>query len=168
MSPSPEVALVAVSEAILEQLLILAVEDASPDEVTPPLGTGPGWNAERIAWFRAYHRGAAAGLDGPAQEKTWAVLYGGKVAGSIRLKRVLADTGAKEVDTGIWLGRSFRSRGIGSAALAVVLVSARTAGVARVSAHTTERNLAAQHLLAAAGAHLQHEGDCTVRAGVDL
>ncbi|MBT2533803.1 GNAT family N-acetyltransferase [Arthrobacter sp. ISL-48] len=169
MSPSPDVALVDVNEAILEQLLVLAVEDASPDEVTPPLGTGPGWDAERTAWFYAYHR-AAVGLDGPAQEKSWAVLCDGKVAGSIRLKRTASPDNAGEAsaETGIWLGRHHRGRGVGTAALRLVLEEARGAGMERVVASTMAGNLGARGILASVGAVLMFEGDGTVRAGVDL
>ena len=80
------VALADVDESVLEKLLAVALVQASADEVTPPLGSTPSWNPERIAWFRAYHRAAAAGLDGPAREKTWAVVAGGTVMGSVRLK----------------------------------------------------------------------------------
>ena len=164
MSPSPEIALADVTEAVLDQLLALAVQYASPDEVTPPLGTGPGWNTERIAWFRSYHREAAAGLDGPAQEKSWAVLCDGVPAGSVRLKR----TGDATAETGIWVGRGYRGRGVGTAALGLVLVEARRAGLGQVEAHTTAGNVGAQRLLTAAGAVLTYDDSGTVTAGVVL
>ena len=91
MSPSaepvPAVALLDVSEALLEQLLELALRDADADEVTPPLGTTPGWNTDRISWFREFHRASAAGLDGPAGQKSWAISCDGQLAGSVRLRR---------------------------------------------------------------------------------
>ena len=59
--PVPAVALLDVSEDVLEQLLELALRDADADEVTPPLGTTAGWNTDRISWFREFHRAAAAG-----------------------------------------------------------------------------------------------------------
>ena len=164
MSPSPEVALADVPEAVLEQLLVLAVQDASPDEVSPPLGTGPGWNAERIAWFRSYHRAAAAGLDGPAQEKSWAVLCDGVPAGSVRLKRA----GDATAETGIWVGRGYRGRGVGTAALGLVLVVARRAGLERLVASTAAANLGAQHVLASVDAILAHDDGGTVTAVVEL
>lgn len=170
MSPSPDVSLVDVDETVLEQLLELAKRDASPDEVAPPLG-GPGWNLERTAWFFSYHRAAAHGLDGDAGEKTWGILAGGGLAGSIRLRRIgnegTRDTAAV-ADTGIWLGRSFRSRGIGTAALRLVLDEARRAGIARVTARTLAGNHGAQRLLASAGAALAPDGDGTVSAVVVL
>ncbi|WP_321164506.1 GNAT family N-acetyltransferase [Arthrobacter sp. Soil763] len=123
-------ALTEVTALVLEQLLALAVHDADPDDVTPPLGSAAGWNPERIAWFRAYHR-AACGLDGPAREKTWAVTAGGAVAGSVRLRRVPDLSGPGHgvaVETGIWLGRQFRGRGIGVPALLLVKAEAAALG----------------------------------------
>jgi ribosomal-protein-alanine N-acetyltransferase len=197
MSPSPEVSLVDVDDAVMDQLLDLAKRDASPDEVAPPLG-GPGWNLERTAWFFSHHRAAAHGLDGEAGEKTWAILADGRLAGSVRLRRVESgspepdsvepgspesdsvEPGSPESDsvepgsanvaeTGIWLGRSFRSKGIGSAALRLVLAEARRAGVTEVTARTLAGNLGAQRLLTAAGAALTpDDDDGTVRAVVVL
>jgi RimJ/RimL family protein N-acetyltransferase len=167
MSPSPDVSLVDVDETVLEQLLELAKRDASPDEVAPPLG-GPGWNLERTAWFFSYHRAAAHGLNGLAREKSWGILADGGLAGSIRLKRVDAGNGLSAAETGIWLGRSFRSRGIGTAALRLVLHEARNAGIAEVTARTLTGNLDAQRVLASAGAVLTPDDDGTVSAVVVL
>ena len=164
MSRSPDVRLADVDEPMLERLLAIAMDDASPDDVTPPLGDGPGWNVERTDWFRAYHRSAAAGLDGPAREKSWAILRDGSPAGSIRLKRAAEGT----AETGIWLGRSYRGRGIGSAALDLVLAEARRAGLHQVAARTTAGNIGAQRLLAAAGARLTHDDGGAVSAAVVL
>ena len=164
MSRSPEVRLADVDEPMMQQLLALAMDDASPDEVTPPLGHGTGWNTERIDWFRACHRAASAGLDGPAGEKSWAVLCDGSPAGSVRLKRTAEGT----AETGIWLGRSFRCRGVGSSALDLVLVEARNAGLRQVIARTTAGNIGAQRLLAAAGAQLTHDDGGAVGAAVVL
>ncbi|OAE01677.1 GNAT family N-acetyltransferase [Arthrobacter sp. OY3WO11] len=172
MSPSPEVSLVDVDEAVLDRLLALAKRDASPDEVAPPLG-GPGWNPERTAWFFGYHRAAAYGLDGLAGEKTWGILADGSLAGSIRLRRTTSCTAepgpaGAVADTGIWLGRSFRSRGVGAAALRLVLEEARRAGLSRITARTLAGNVGAQRILASAGAVLTHDDDGTVRAVVEL
>ncbi|MDQ0923652.1 ribosomal-protein-alanine N-acetyltransferase [Pseudarthrobacter sp. W1I19] len=167
MPRSLDVSLADVDETVLEQLLELAKRDASPDEVAPPLG-GPGWNLERTAWFFSYHRAAAQGLDGEAGEKTWVILAGGSPAGSIRLKRVATGNGRKSAETGIWLGRSFRSRGIGSAALRLVLAEARRAGLAEVTARTLAGNIGAQRLLTAAGAVLTYDDAGTVHAVVVL
>ena len=172
MPPSPEVSLVDVDEAVLDALLALAKRDASPDEVAPPLG-GPGWNPERTAWFFDYHRAAAYGLDGLAGEKTWGIIADGSLAGSIRLRRTTSGTtesgpAGLVADTGIWLGRSFRSRGIGAAALRLVLDEARKAGLCRVTARTLAGNVGAQRILASAGAVLTHDDAGTVRAVVEL
>ncbi|MGN7200535.1 GNAT family N-acetyltransferase [Arthrobacter sp. SAFR-044] len=167
MSRLPEVSLVDVDEEVMDQLLDLAKRDASPDEVAPPLG-GPGWNLERTAWFYGYHRAAAEGLEGAAGEKSWGILADGALAGSIRLKRVGSGDGRESAETGIWLGRSFRSQGIGGGALDLVLAEARRAGLTRVTARTLSGNLSAQRLLAAAGAALTHDDDGTVLAVVDL
>jgi len=164
MSRSPDVCLADVDDPMLERLLALAIRDASPDEVTPPLGTGTGWTTERIDWFRAYHRSAAAGLDGPAAEKSWAIVCDGRTAGSVRLKRAAEGT----AETGIWLGRGFRGHGVGAAALALVLAEAQRAGLGQVVAHTTAGNMGAQRLLAAAGAHLTHGDGGAVSAAVVL
>lgn len=165
MNPSADVALVDVDDAVADQLLALAKRDASPDEVAPPLG-GPGWNRERTAWFYGYHHAAAAGLDGPAAEKSWAVFCGGDIAGSVRLKR--NDKDVQSAETGIWLGRSFRSRGIGAAALHLVLGEARRAGLRRVTGRTLAGNRSALRLLTKAGAALADDGEGTVLAVVDL
>ena len=155
MSPSAEpspadVRLVDVDEPVLEQLLTVAIQDADPDEVTPPLGSASGWNSERISWFREYHH-AAAGLDGPAQQKSWAIRSDGELAGSIRLQR----TGPDSLETGIWLGRSFRGRGIAREALRLVIERAAASGAAVLAADTTAGNAAALVLLRSAGAEFE-------------
>ncbi|MGM9470499.1 GNAT family N-acetyltransferase [Pseudarthrobacter sp. YS3] len=153
-----------VDETMLERLLELALSDAAPDDVTPPRGSGTNWNTERVDWFRGYHRAAAAGLDGPAQEKSWAVLSDGSPAGCIRLKR----TGDGSAETGIWLGRGFRGRGVGGAALDLVLAQARLAGLRQVVAHTTAGNIGAPRLLTSASAVLNRDDDGSVSAVVVL
>jgi ribosomal protein S18 acetylase RimI-like enzyme len=212
MSPSaepvPAVALLDVSEDVLEQLLELALRDADADEVTPPLGTTAGWNTDRISWFREFHRASAAGLDGPAGQKSWAISCDGQLAGSVRLKRTDpepaeaveggagggadardgavagADADARAgarggagagagagargeagagagagargeaLETGIWLARSFRGRGVGREALRLVKARAASAGAAVLVAETTAGNVGALALLKSAGAEL--------------
>jgi RimJ/RimL family protein N-acetyltransferase len=171
MSPSaepvPAVELLDVSEAVLEQLLELALRDADADEVTPPLGTTAGWNTDRISWFREFHHAAAAGLDGPAQQKSWAISCDGQLAGSVRLKRIgpgpgsvvetmepLDAGGGGALETGIWLGRSFRGRGVGREALRLVKALAASAGASHLVAETTAGNVGAIALLKSAGAEL--------------
>ena len=137
-----------VTEAVLADLLALALADTDPDEVTPPRGVARGWNSERISWFRAYHRAAAAGLDGPAAEKTWAIYCNGEPAGSVRLRR----TGSGSLETGIWLARSMRGRGIGSEALLLLKDVALAAGADSLVAETTAGNRGALSLLRSVGA----------------
>ncbi|MEC5190909.1 MULTISPECIES: GNAT family N-acetyltransferase [unclassified Arthrobacter] len=167
MSPTadpypPPVLLIDVSGRVLEQLLTVAIQDADADEVTPPLGSATGWNSERISWFREYHLAAAA-LDGPAQEKTWAINAGGELAGSVRLKR----TGADSLETGIWLGRGFRGRGVAREALRLVIGRAAASGAAVLEAYTTAGNTAALVLLRSAGAELE-EGGASEAAAVPV
>lgn len=180
MSPSaepvPAVALLDVSEALLEQLLELALRDADADEVTPPLGATPGWNTDRISWFREFHRASAAGLDGPAGQKSWAISCDGQLAGSVRLRRTDTEpsapvdggagagggvragagggAGGGALETGIWLARSFRGRGVGREALRLVKGQAESAGAAVLVAETTAGNVGALALLKSAGAEL--------------
>lgn len=166
MSRFPDVSLVDVDDEVLEELLELAKRDASPDEVAPPVG-GPGWNLERTAWFLGHHR-AATGLADGNGEKTWAVRCDGELAGSVRLKLTAPAGGVGTAETGIWLGRSFRSRGIGTAALRLVLAEARRAGLQRVTARTLAGNGAAQQLLASLGGRLAPDDDGTIHAVVEL
>ena len=159
--PPIDVALLDITEAVLERLLAVALADADADEVTPPLGASPGWNADRVRWFLAYHRAAAAGLDGPAREKTWAVTTGGTLAGAVRLKAVSAPgtaVGSLALETGIWLRRSLRGRGIGRAALQLVTLQAAATGAAVLTADTATDNAAARSLLAGLGSTLAADG----------
>lgn len=156
-----DVALLDITEAVLKRLLAVAQDDADADEVTPPGGGSPGWNADRVRWFRAYHRAAAAGLDGPAREKTWAVTAGGNLAGAVRLKAISVPGtagGSLVLETGIWLRRSLRGRGIGREALRLVTVQAAATGAAVLTADTATVNAAARSLLAAQGATLADDG----------
>lgn len=176
MSPSDHmfvagrVQLLAVTPEVLETLLDVALTDAAPDDVTPPLGETDGWNTERIGWFRDYDRAAAAGLDGPAAQKTWAISYDGRIAGSIRLRRPgTAPLEGGLLETGLWLGRSVQGRGIGREALMLVRVVASRAGASMLQAETTAGNLAAQALLCSTGAELAGDGVAsTVMARISL
>lgn len=168
-APAAAVGLVDVTEEVLEQLLTLAIQDADADEVTPPLGSAAGWNSERISWFREYHHDAAPGLDGPAQQKSWAISCRGELAGSIRLKR----TGPGALETGIWLARSFRGQGIGREALRLVMAEAALSGATALEADTTAGNAGALALLRSAGAEFVAGADAgdaavPVRARIPL
>lgn len=140
--------LVDVDERVLAELEGIATEGAKANEVTPPLSEGNEWTAERIEWFRRYHRAARAGIDGPAAEATWAVAADGIVVGSVRLKAT-GETGLLE--TGIWLERASRHQGIGRAAMTEVLVKAIEAGATGVCAETSTANDGARALLLGVG-----------------
>jgi Predicted acetyltransferase len=140
--------LVAVDEAVLEQLVSAATSDADADEVTPRSTSGNTWSAARVAWLRNFHRARRLGLAGPAGEATWAIIADARVAGSVRLKR----TDDPEVlETGVWLGRSARGRGVGRDALGIVLRKAAALGATAVLAETIESNVAALAVLEYAG-----------------
>jgi len=143
------VTLVAVDDTVLAELVRVATAEAAADEVTPrgPAG-GPDWTPERVAWLRRFHTERRTGLDGPAGEATWAVLVDGRVAGSVRLQRTVDPA---VLETGAWLARAQRGRGVGRAALTAVLQQAALAGATAVRADTTAGNAAALALLDRAG-----------------
>ncbi|MFB6549943.1 GNAT family N-acetyltransferase [Streptomyces sp. NPDC056405] len=151
-----------VDEVTLEGLLAVAVEDAEPEEVMPPAAGPPGWTALRREAFRAWHRARRPGLAGPLRESTFAIVHEGETVGSARL----AVRGSREVlETGMWLARSQRGRGIGSAALRVLLGEAARAGAQTVVADTTVHNAAALAALRGNGATLAPgEGTADVHA----
>ncbi|HLQ81406.1 MAG TPA: GNAT family N-acetyltransferase [Brachybacterium sp.] len=132
-----------VDDAVLDQLLRTAVQDAAAHEVTPPLTSGPAWTAERIDWFLDHHRRARCGVDGPAGEATWAVMLEGRPVGAVRLRRLDADT----LETGIWLGRSARGCGAGTRAMQAVLARARQERAGVLRAETAAENRAMQTIL---------------------
>ena len=147
--PSPgRVELVAVDDDVLDQLVAVAVADAAAAEVTPPLTPGPAWTAERVDWLREFHRDRRSGLDGPRREATWAVVVDGAVAGAVRLRRT-AEPGV--ADTGVWLARSTRGRGLAAPALAAVVATGRSLGLTELRAATTSGNVPALAVLRTAG-----------------
>ena len=150
-SEHSSIALVAVDEMVLEQLVQAATDGACADEMTPPLSAGGVWTPIRVTWLRTFHRDRRAGLSGPAGEATWAVVAGERVVGSVRLKRS-AEQGVLE--TGAWLTRSGRGRGAGRAALASVLQQAAALGAQVVCAQTTTGNASALAVLRRLGFEL--------------
>ena len=158
--PAP-VALIAVDEVVLEQLVQAAVSDASADEVTPPLSAGADWTPARVVWLERFHRDRRVGFGGAAAEATWAVVVGNAVVGSVRLK-CTNEPGVLE--TGVWLTRSSRGRGVAVAAMAAVLRTAAALGAQGVRADTTTGNTSALGVLRRLGFDLEvADGDC-VRA----
>jgi RimJ/RimL family protein N-acetyltransferase len=150
------VRLVAVDDTVLEQLVQAAVTEAVADEVTPPLTAGPSWTPTRVAWLRDFHRDRRLGLAGPAGEASWAVVFDERVVGSVRLRQCEA---AGVLETGIWLTRGARGRGIGRAAMTAVLDEAADLGAQEVHAQTTVDNVVAQGVLRRLGFHLEPADD---------
>lgn len=152
----PDVALRPLTEETLPALLAAAVADADPLEVMPPVPGGGGWTAERRAAFLAFHR--ARGLAAEPVELTFVVLLAGAVVGAARLQ----PGAAGELETGIWLGRAARGRGVGRAVVALLRAAAVEAGAVRMTATTTPENAAARGLMA--DAMVRVDGDAV--AGV--
>jgi len=146
-APAP-VALVDVDEIVLDELVTVATTDAPANDVTPPLTEGDSWSQTRVAWLRDLHRDCRAGLAGPRGEATWALVAGTRVIGSVRLKRTESDG---VLETGIWLARSARGRGLGTAAAAAVVQLATALGATAVRADTTSTNGPALALLERTG-----------------
>jgi RimJ/RimL family protein N-acetyltransferase len=137
----------------VESLLTLAVADAAPEEVMPPVDGPAGWTPARLSAFRAFHIDRLPGLDGPLRTLMFAIVADGDIAGMIRLSRTEDPT---VLETGIWLGRSARGMGIGSSALARLVAEAAAAGASAVVAETTAGNVAAMRALRRHGARLTY------------
>lgn len=137
---------------MLEALLGVAVRDAEPEEVMPPVDGPPGWTPQRIAAFQAFYRERLPGLAGPHATVMFAILADGEVVGMIRMSRV--ERGVMQ--TGIWLGRSARGMGMGSAALCALLEEATKVGAQAVVAETTAGNAGALGALRRCRAHLSY------------
>ncbi|MBJ7457117.1 MAG: hypothetical protein JHC74_13765, partial [Thermoleophilia bacterium] len=75
------VSLRALDDEVVDELLTLAVANASPEEVMPALDGPPGWTLPRREAFLAYHR-ARMGGDG---ERILAVEVEGRPVGAGRL-----------------------------------------------------------------------------------
>jgi RimJ/RimL family protein N-acetyltransferase len=138
------VTLVPVDDVVLEDLVRAATTGASADEVTPPLTPGGTWTIARTDWLRRFHADRRDGLGGRCEEATWAVVADGSVVGSVRLRRASSEG---VLETGAWLTRAARGRGVGRAALTAVLGEATAAGGRRVQACTTADNGAALAVL---------------------
>ena len=150
-----DVTLAPVDEQLLARLAVVATTDADASEVTPPLTPGDAWTPERLAWFEDYHRSGRVGLTGSEGEATWAVLEAGAPVGSVRLKRTEEDG---VLETGIWIARSARGRGVGGRAMRLVREEARASGARCIRADTSPTNGAAQALMRAIGFALSPEG----------
>lgn len=157
--------LVRVDEAILDELITIAMTDADPDDVTPPLGDG--WTSDRVAWLRAYHRERRTGFAGGGDEETSAIRFDGRVVGASRLHRANPDDAA-ELECGIWLVKSARGLGISRTVFRLAAERARQAGASRLVARTTAGNAAALRLLQRANAAIQPGPGGAVFASIEL
>ncbi len=122
----------------LERLLALAVADADPGDVMPP-----GWRPDLVDEFRDFYRGF--------QSDSYEIVHDDHTVGMIRLTA----TG----ETGMWVARSARGRGVGVQALSRVVERAVLRGIPVLHAHTTTGNTAALTVLRRLGADLRVDGD---------
>jgi RimJ/RimL family protein N-acetyltransferase len=157
------VALTPLDDALTEELLKLAVADAAPTEVMPPVDGPEGWTPAARSFFREFHRERQPGLTGTLRTVMYAITDDDRLVGMIRL--TLEADGTAE--TGMWLARSARGKGIGSASLAQLLGEARRAGVRTVKADTTPGNRAAQAVLRRLGATLEQTDKVYARLELD-
>lgn len=141
-----------VDDATLDELVQVAKSQAAPDEVVAPIAGPPGWIAPRIAWLREFHQARRAGLAGAHKEETFSILQSGKVIGSARLAEVAPHT----LETGMWLARSVRGRGIGANVLRLLISEASSRGAQHMIAHTTATNVGALGALRKCGALVGH------------
>jgi RimJ/RimL family protein N-acetyltransferase len=132
-------------ERCLTDLLRAAVADAEPGEVMPVEEPGVGWDADRTAGFLAFHRGRA--LAKPPIESTYGIRVDGEMVGAARLCPLPDAPGAAEA--GVWIGRSRRGAGIGTAVLGGLIERASAEGYAKLFVSTTADNTAVLRMLAA-------------------
>lgn len=137
-------------ENALEQLVYVAINDAFPEDVMPPVAGPPGWTPLRQAALRAFHRERRDGLKGGHGEMTFLILHDDQAVGSARLAVVALET----LEAGIWLGRTSRGQGIGTDVLRALIVEARATGANRLIAQTNALNAGALHVLSNCGAAL--------------
>ncbi len=133
----------------------MAVDEADPDETMPPMVGAPGWTPMRQAAFLGFFEPMLAGLEGPKRTIIYGIKIDGLLAGFIRMK--LTDR-AGVVETGLWIGRTWRGLGAGTAALRELVKEAARLRMHTVIADTTAGNMAAIGALRRIGATLR-EGD---------
>ncbi|MEU5760967.1 GNAT family N-acetyltransferase [Nocardia sp. NPDC047648] len=142
-------------ERCLTDLLHAAVADAEPGEVMPVEEPGGGWDADRTARFLAFHRGRA--LASTPVESTYGIRVSGEVVGAARLCPLPEAPGAAEA--GVWIGRSHRGAGIGTAVLGGLIERATAEGYTKLFVSTTADNAAVLRLLAARGIDYAVDGN---------
>ncbi|AKG44322.1 N-acetyltransferase family protein [Streptomyces xiamenensis] len=158
-----DVTLLPLDRPLLTALLAVAVADADPPEVMPPVPDptgGDGWTAERRAAFVRFH--AWRSLPPDPVESTYAITVAGRVAGAARLcprpdrnsNREREGPGTVEADTveaGLWIGRSYRGAGVGGTVLRLLIDRARADGHDRLYLSTTPENTAMRQLMSGIG-----------------
>ncbi|MFC5824142.1 GNAT family N-acetyltransferase [Nonomuraea insulae] len=152
-----DVTLRRLDESLLQDLLDAAIADADPLEVMPPVEGPEGWTAIRREAFVRFHRSRS--LSANPVGITYAILVTDKVVGAARLFPLTDAAAGHTVETGIWIGRTHRASGVGSAVVRQLLDLARADGAQHLLASTTAGNRAAQRLLTTLGADLTHDGD---------
>lgn len=156
----PPISLRTIDMHWLRRLSATAAAQADPAEVMPPTPGGPEWTSELITAFENFHRRV---WDQPGH-RTFVITRGDEVLGAIRLD----DTEIPgELETGLWLARSARNQGVGTAAVGLVLARAAQLGADAVIADTAPDNRAAQVAMERNGATL-HRGTDRCRARFPL
>lgn len=154
-----------VDDDTLEELVHVAVTQAATQEVVPPMPGPPGWTKHSKEWLRDFHRTRRSGLHGPHREVTFSIVQSDAVIGSARL----AEVAPHILETGMWLARSVRGRGIGAKVLRLLIMEARTRGAHRMIAHTTSTNAGALGALRNTGALLEDpDADGRIRAQFEI
>ena len=147
-------------EAGLRALLAVAVADATPEETMPPFEGPPGWTEEKQRFFLEFFGSVVASETTAA----FAVEVDGGIAGFMRLRRMPEEGSA---ETGMWLGRSHRGKGLGAVAFDTLLTEAAKRGYTRVIADTTPQNVAALGVLRHGRARMR-EGDGKIYAEIAI
>ncbi|WP_203914743.1 GNAT family N-acetyltransferase [Rhizocola hellebori] len=130
----------------------MAIDEADPDETMPPMVGAPGWTPMRQAAFIGFFEPMLAGLQGPKRTVLYGIKVDGLMAGFIRMS--LTDRPGV-VETGMWMGRTWRGLGAGKAALTELLHEAARNRIHTVVADTTPENKAAIGVLRKLGATIR-------------
>ncbi|HUG83784.1 MAG TPA: GNAT family N-acetyltransferase [Euzebya sp.] len=154
-----------IDEPLLASLLAVAVRDADPEEVMAPKPGRPGWTERRREAFAAYYRRCRPRAGVSLADTTYGVMADGVVVGAARLA---VDVAPHTFEVGLWLGRSSRGRGIGTAVVPLAAKRARDLGARRLVARTTTANRAAVRALAAHGFRATDDDAGGVEAVLDL
>jgi RimJ/RimL family protein N-acetyltransferase len=145
--------LLRLDQSKLHDLLEVAVADASAAEVMPPLlPYEQGWSAAMRQAFLDFFE--------PMLGTIYGITVSGELVGFIRLSPLSSREGTAE--TGMWLGRSWRGKGVGQAALRALVTEASRNGFTKIVAETTPENVAAIGTLRKNGASLKIYAEITV------